>query len=97
MELKSRIKEADAVNDNEYWIKSSTFSLRAKDKNDIQNKQLLNARVVDAAQLILKQLFHGFQSSVCKKNLKHFKKIDNFTSWRQQIRALVYCLHCWLQ
>ena len=41
-------------NDNECWIKTSKFYLRTKDKNDIQNNQLLDDRVVAVAQHILK-------------------------------------------
>ena len=46
------------------------------DKTDIQNDRLLNDRVVDAAQQIIKEQFpdiNGFQPTVFKQNLKHFK------------------------
>ena len=43
---------------------------------------MLNDKVIDAAQTIMKKQFYdspkinGFQSAIVKQNTKHFKKID---------------------
>ena len=64
------------------WLKIYNISLQQKYKNTIINKHMLNDKVIDATQTIMKKQFNdsqkinGFQSAIFKQNTKHFKKID---------------------
>ena len=62
-------------------METSTFTLRLQDKIHIEGKELFNDRIIDAAQKIMKTQFkdpliNGFQSTLFKENVKHFKQID---------------------
>ena len=60
------------------WLKIYNISLQQKDKNTIINKHMLNDKVINAAQTIMKKHFNdspkinGFQSTIFKKNHKIF-------------------------
>ena len=63
------------------WLKTSTFTLKLQDKIHIEGKELFNDRIIDAAQKSMKTQFkdpliNGFQSTLFKENVKHFKQID---------------------
>ena len=64
------------------WLKIFNLSLKQKDKNIIINKDMLNDRIIDAAQIIMKNQFkhspqiNGFQPTIFKQNTKHFKKTN---------------------
>ena len=75
----NQMKDTDP---DKLWLKIYNISLQQKDKNTIINKHMLNDKVIDAAQTIMKKQFNdspkinGFQSAIFKQNTKHFKKID---------------------
>ena len=74
--LNEKQSEKSDENQEEHWIKSAKNSLKVDDKTDIQNDQLLNDRVEEAVQQIIKEQFpniNGFQPTVFKQNLKHIK------------------------
>ena len=55
---------------------------------------MLNDKVIDAAQTIMKKQFNdspkinGFQSAIFKQNTKHFKKIDKEKWFRFYIEGV---------
>ena len=77
----NQMKDTDP---DKLWLKIYNISLlyTTTNKNTIINKHMLNDKVIDAAQTIMKKQFNdspkinGFQSAIFKQNTKHFKKID---------------------
>ena len=82
--LKKCEKNTKITNQNDpenIWLKTSTITLKLQDKIHIEGKELFNDRIIDAAQKIMKTQFNdplinGFQSTLFKENVKHFKQID---------------------
>ena len=70
----NQMKDTDP---DKLWLKIYNISLQQKDKNTIINKHMLNDKVIDAAQTIMKKQFNdspkinGFQSVIFKQNTKH--------------------------
>lgn len=61
------------------WLKTELFTLTKTDKDEIEGKCQLDDKIIEASQSILKQQFpnfNGFQSTLFKQNIKHFKKED---------------------
>ena len=66
---------------NNIWLITNKYTLTLTDKADIEGKELLNDKVIDAAQAIMKDQFtdpkiNGLQPTLYKQNVKHFKKVD---------------------
>ena len=69
------------MNKKQFWVKVNKHTLTQKDKTDIKTKQLLNDKVIDTAQEIMKSQFidpkiYGFQS-VLNKQRESFQKVEN--------------------
>ena len=85
-EIDRRVSDKETQNKNtdpdKHWLKIFNLSLKQKDKNIIINKDMLNDRIIDAAQIIMKNQFkhspqiNGFQPTIFKQNTKHFKKTN---------------------
>ena len=66
---------------NNIWLITNKYTLTLTDKADIEGKELLNDKVIDAAQAIMKDQFtdpkiNGLQPTLYKQNVKHVKKVD---------------------
>ena len=61
------------------WQRTPLTTLNQNDKDEIVGYKELGDKIIESAQNILKNQFpdfNGFQSTIFKQNLKHFKKVD---------------------
>ena len=83
---KLKVEEYDSTQNDQTTkrISVSKYSLNSKDKHDIENKELLNDKIIDAAQEIMKNQFttlkiNGFQSVLNKQRADRFDKVEKDT------------------
>ena len=78
-----QVEEYDSTQNDQTtkWISVSKYSLNSKDKHDIENKELLNDKIIDAAQETMKNQFtnpkiNGFQSVLNKQRAHRFNMVE---------------------
>ena len=67
---------------NNVWLKVGKHTLHDNNKADIENRKMLDDKIIDAAQFVMKKQFtdpkiEGFQSVLNKQRVTSFKKVEN--------------------
>ena len=74
-------KTQDKIDANTIWIQVAKHKLYFKDELDIENIKMLNDRIIDTSQIIVKDQFtdhkiERFQSVLNKQRISNFKKTE---------------------